>query len=110
MNKTAPPLSAEQKNAILWRWRTATSVIGVLIAITSCIYAYNYHDDRLGAAIIGGILTFSPPAWLMFEYCILFPSYGDPKDKDDLKYGQGLATKFWGGVAVLLAVIYELGR
>jgi hypothetical protein len=101
------PLTPERKDAIIWSWRNCSTVLGIVTAIASCVYAYHNPKDRLGAVIIGSFWTFVPPAWFMFEYGPLFRWYGDLKDKDDLKYGQGLATKFWGGVAILLAVIYK---
>lgn len=107
----AEKLEAEKLEAndkIFWRIRTIVSVTGLILAIVGCLCAYYIPESQLLLIINTVIWTFAPPVWFIVEYSHLFPKLGNPNGgKDDLKYGQSLATRFWAGIGVLLTVIYK---
>lgn len=107
MRQIPSPQSSEEGDRILLLWRLSMTIIGLVAAIASCASAYFWTTEHWLQLINAIVWTFGPPVWFMFEYMVLFSKYGKLADKDDLKYGQGLATKFWAGVGALLVVIYK---
>lgn len=93
----------------LWRIRTCVSICGIIIGVLCCLAAfYDAQHGKKLALLVTAIWAFGPPSWFIAEYSFLYPKWGNRRNKDDLKHGQGLAKDFWIGVAAMIAVIYKI--
>jgi hypothetical protein len=92
---------------VLWTIRSIVSILGILLGIASCVTAGIWPKETWLFAANSIVWTLGPPVWFIIEYCLLVPKWGNRRNKPDLQYGQGLASKFWLGVGSLLVVIYK---
>ena len=109
-----------------WAIRTIVGGVGFVVGVASCLVALysRMHASAEAAASSSATITYSgfdafalyanaviwtfgPPIWFILEYTALAKRYGNPRNKADLQYGQGLASKFWLGVGALLVIIYK---
>ncbi len=91
------------------RRRIVKSVIftAAVLAIFSICYAY--LNQGAGGWIHTAIIvlwTLGPPLWFLIEHSILFDNWENGEAVEHFRHAQGLATKFWIGIAGLLTAIY----
>ena len=91
------------------RRRIVNAVIftAAVLAIFSIFYAYSNRGENswIHTAIIV-IWTLGPPIWFLVEHLILFDNWENGEAVEHFRNAQGLATKFWIGIAGLLTAIY----
>ena len=90
----------------------AIMLFGVVVLFVgfplSVWYVYGHRGDeyQLCTLLIGAFWVISPPVWFFFEHFFLFRCYGDPRQYDQFKREQELASKIWAGVVIVLAALY----
>jgi hypothetical protein len=88
--------------------RAFLAITGIALGLLCCGLAWNDPSDPYLFAFNVVFWTLGPPLWLIAEYVFLFPKLGNPRNIENFRHSQGLATRFWLGVAGLLVLIYGL--
>jgi hypothetical protein len=86
--------------------RAFMAITGILLGLLCCGLAWNDPADRILFGFNAVFWTLGPPLWLIGEYVFLFPKHGNPRNIENFRHSQGLASRFWLGVVALLIVIY----
>ena len=92
---------------ILQRWWHTAVAIGTITAVECIVGALLWQDAEWQRLFSTFVWTLLPPLWFAFENYRLFPRYGTPDKKDELKEGRDIASKCWAAVGALLVALYS---
>ena len=106
MNPNRIKIYADEKRRRTVNFIAIFAIIGAVISLFFAAFGPGKDAICIHAAVYA-FWVIGPPLWFFFEYFYFFDNWHNPKAVDEFKYVEGLTSKCWASVLIILTIIYK---